>query len=89
MLKIVPSEHWEIIREYLDEPGVVLLPEDVLDTMFSEKEQKVLRDEANGLTNCLNEYTFGGEPTVELDVIYNRESYAAVAILGENVDDEE
>lgn len=78
-LKIVPKEHWEILREYLcdDDGGApVLVPEDNL-KVFSEKNATILR-EHNGK---FIEYDFGGEPDIILDIIRTPDSYAGRTVM--------
>ena len=57
-LKIVPKEHWEILRKYLcddDGESPVLLPEDNL-KKFSEENAAILREHDGKYI----EYDFGG-----------------------------
>ncbi len=78
-LRIVPKEHWEILREYLyDDDGgaLVLVPEHNLEK-FPEKSAAILREHDGDFI----EYNFGGEPDVVLDVIEHPESYAGEAIM--------
>lgn len=86
MFKIVSKEDWNVLKKYLGNNGIVLLPEDVLET-FSEEEQEIARAEASGQTNRLEDYDFGGEAEVFVDIIHNRDTYAATALLGEREED--
>lgn len=78
-LKIVPKEHWGILREYLcDDDGGALIwvPEDGLKE-FSGKNAAILRKHDGEPV----EYDFGGEPDIILDIIRTPESYAGKAIM--------
>lgn len=78
-LKIVPKEHWEILRKYLcddDGESPVLLPEDNL-KKFSEENAAILREHDGKYI----EYDFGGEPDVVLDIIRTPDCYAGRAIM--------
>ena len=88
MLKIVSKEDWNVLKKYLGANGVVLIPEDVLET-FSEEEQAIVRAEANGETNRLEDYNFGGEAEIFDDSIHDRDSYAATELLGDDGDEDE
>ena len=88
MLKIVSKEDWNVLKKYLGANGVVLIPEDVLET-FSEEEQAIVRAEANGETNRLEDYNFGGEAEIFVDIIHDRDSYAATELLGDDGDEDE
>lgn len=56
-VKIVPTKDWEIIREYLNEEGVLLIPENIA------KEQNV--EYLNGKNI---DYDFGGEADCWIDI---------------------
>ena len=74
-LKIVPKEHWEILRQYIrsnDYGAVVLVPQEKLNES-TEVESKLLQ-EANDA--CID-YDFGGEPDIVIDVLDRADSFCA------------
>ena len=76
-LKIVPSEHWGVLKEYLCNPGMVLVPEDAMSSFSDEQKSRLQEINEGGFVD----YDFGGEPDLYIDIIYDRTSYAAEAIL--------
>ena len=76
-LKIVPHEDYEILMRYLDEDGVVLLSETVLET-FTPEVQGKFRE----LDNKELDYNFGGEPEVYVDVIRSGCGYTYQTLIG-------
>lgn len=63
-LKIVPSEHWSIIKQYVkDSNAVIFVPEEHLKELPEEQAQ-LLRD-ADGEPI---DYNFGGEADVWVDI---------------------
>lgn len=85
-IHIVPREAWEIIREYLEDPGAILIPETSLDSFPDEKAAQ-LRE----IAECGDapDYNFGGEPDVCIDIIHCPTSYAAEYLLGDTDSEEE
>lgn len=85
-LVIVPQEDYKVVSKYIgkSDSGLILLPQDVLDTLSSE-DQAALRTLAQ--KDYVN-YDFGGEPSVVIDVITERESYACVDLLGSTEEDD-
>ena len=78
-VKYVPKADWEIISKYLDEPGIVLIPEYVL-PRFSAEDAAVLCQAANNELKLYN-YNFGGDADFFVDVIREPGSYAADTVL--------
>ena len=76
-LKIVPREDYEVLMRYLNEDGVVLLSEAVLETFTSEVQGRFqeLADEAL-------DYSFGGEPDLYVDVIRSNCGYTYQTLIG-------
>ena len=66
VIRIVPKEHWNIIREYLDgENAVVLVPEENLNNpekFSSEKAQLIRESDGENV-----DYDFGGEADCWVD----------------------
>lgn len=76
-VKIVPTEDWEILRKYLDNPGIILIPEEALEE-FSEEDAAIIRNADNEEV----EYDFGGDADVWVDAIHGPDSYASIPLLG-------
>lgn len=72
ILKIVPEEIYQLLMEYLSDPGVVLLPESVLADFSPEIQRKFRRMVQEGQVD----YDFGGDPDVYVDVIRSDCCYA-------------
>lgn len=81
-LKIVPHEDYEVLMRYLDEDGVVLLSEAVLETFTPDVQEKFqeLADEAL-------DYSFGGEPDLYVDVIRSNCGYTYQTLIGLDEED--
>lgn len=62
-IKIVSKEHMEILREYLSEPGIILVPDEVA----AEYKKETGIELEDGLS--VDEYDFGGEPDHYVDVV--------------------
>ena len=70
-MRIVPKAHWDILQEYLAVPsGVVLIREDVLDTMTDEQ-KAFLQENDGGETN----YDFGGEADLWVETVITKDHY--------------
>ena len=74
-MKIVPQKDWEILREYLSDPAVVLVPEELLEKL-PEDQASFLRECDGGDTDYLrasddddNGYNFGGEADTWIDKV--------------------
>ena len=72
ILKIVPGKDYQVLMDYLNDPGVVLLPESVLAGFSPEIQRKFRRMDQE----CQIDYYFGGEPEVYVDVIRSDCCYA-------------
>lgn len=72
ILRIVPEKDCQVLREYLSEPGVVLLPESVLAGFSPDVQRKFRRMDQEGQID----YDFGGDPDVYVDVIRSDWGYA-------------
>lgn len=83
-IKIVPTKDWEVLRNYLGALGVVLIPEQAMNAM-PEKQQEKLKE----LDGSDVDYGFGGEPTVMVDIVYDKDAYFMGEIIGEEDDDDE
>lgn len=76
-LKIVPKEHWEIVREYIfDDNAVILVPQENLND-FPEEKAKMLLE---GNEECID-YDFGSEPDIVVDVLSSPNSFCANTVL--------
>ena len=84
-ITIVPEQDWNVLRKYLGETGVVLIPEHAMNTM-SEKKQEKLK-ELDG--KYVDDYGFGGEPDVMVDIVLTEDAYFIGEIIGEEDDDDE
>lgn len=62
-IKIVPTEVWEKMREYMTEDAV-LVPEPALEKMPQDK-QELIRQNVGEIID----YDFGGEPDIEFDIV--------------------
>lgn len=84
----VPEEHWKIMWEYLDEPGVVLIPEHVFEQLPPDKKKKLeeLLDDPDRFEDLYGsaaaDYNFGGDPTLYVDLALSPDCYALEAVLG-------
>ena len=67
VLRVVPKEHMEIIKSYL-EPGVVLIEEE----LASQIEQESGIELSDGLDV---DYDFGGEADCYVDIVKNKRHY--------------
>lgn len=85
VFRIVPSEDYKVLIEYLSDPGVVLLPESVL-AEFTPDIQRKFRQMNE---NVEVDYDFGGEPDVYVDIISGDHCYAYKTLVGEEDDDSE
>ena len=81
-LKIVPYEDYEVLMRYLDEDGVVLLSEAVLET-FTPDVQGKFQELADGELD----YNFGGEPDLYVDVIRSNCGYTYQTLIGLDEED--
>ena len=72
ILKIVPGKDYQVLMDYLSDPGVVLLPESVLAGFSPEIQRKFRRMDQEAQID----YDFGGEPDVYVDVIRSDCCYA-------------
>ena len=81
-LKIVPVEHWAILKEYFvsEDSGVVLVPEEVLSQMPEDQAAKlrVLADTGNGSVD----YDFGDDADLLVDIALHADAYALRRLLG-------
>lgn len=78
-VKIVPKEHWEILREYIgadDEGAVLLVPEGNLSKFSAVDEQTIREQDGKDI-----EYDFGGEPDVVIDVLNDPGNYCVDILL--------
>lgn len=91
----VPEKHWEIMREYLDEPGVVLVPEHVFNQLTPDKQEKLeeLFDDPDRFEELYGraaaDYNFGGDPTLYVDLALSPDCYALEMVLGEDGEEED
>lgn len=71
-VKIVPKEHWDVLREYLSTPygGVVLIQENVLEHL-SEEQKVYLRENDGGDVD----YSFGGEADLWVECVTTKDHY--------------
>ena len=81
-LKIVPREDYEVLMRYLDEDGVVLLSEVVLETFTPDVQEKFQELADEGL-----DYNFGGEPDMYVDVIRSNCGYTYQTLIGLDEED--
>ena len=58
-------EQWDILKEFLEDPGAVIVAPDVEETL-TEEEKEALKEASDG-------YDFGGDADVWLDVVYDRD----------------
>lgn len=64
-VRIVPKEHWDILREYFDDKtGVVLVREDVLNDLTDEQ-QAFLKEHDGGEID----YNFDGDADLWVDCV--------------------
>lgn len=84
ILKIIPKADYDVLKKYIGiENGVVLLPEEVLNSFPTEVQKKYREIEQNGDFD----YDFGGEPDVCADIVLCEDSYAhCELILGDEFD---
>ena len=85
ILKIVPGKDYQVLMDYLSDPGVVLLPESVLAGFPPEIQRKFRRMDQEGQID----YDFGGDPEVYLDVIRNDWGYAYKTLAAAEEDNSE
>lgn len=80
-MKIVPKEHWDILQEYLSIPcgGVVLIQEDVLDTLTEE--QKTFLQENDG---SYTDYDFGGDADLWVENVATKNHHFFSSMITEN-----
>ena len=76
VLRVVPKEHMEIIKSYL-EPGVVLVEED----MVAQIEAEHGIDLSDGRDV---DYDFGGEADYYVDIVRDKSHY----LIGELIEEE-
>lgn len=81
-IKVVPAEIWKMMQEYMNEDAV-LVPEPVLDKLSEEKRAFVLQNEGEYV-----DYSFGGEPDREFDIVLDEDHYIFSELEGD-VDDED
>ena len=81
-VKIVPKEDYAVLMRYLDEDGVVLLSEAVLETFIPEVQERFREIEDTPI-----DYSFGGEPDIYVDVIRGEHGYAYQMLAGDEEDD--
>lgn len=74
-LKFVKPEHEDILREYLDQDGVILL--------FSEEAQQKAMDHGYENDDELVDYDFGGNPDMVIEKV-SYESHHALNFMSEN-----
>lgn len=71
IIKVVPKEHWDIMCEYLmDSNGVILIPEEFYSGLSAETQFQ--------LENVSNEYDFGGDADVMVELVTSEEHYLFV-----------
>lgn len=70
-IKIVPKQDWEILQKYLDK-NVVLIPEEVLDTL----ENKAHADALRAGKKSHFDYDFGGEADIWVDIVRDTDHMA-------------
>lgn len=63
-VRIVPEEHWNIIKEYLSDIGVVLVKESVVNTLSPSQKERILHPDGGEI-----EYDFGGDADVWVDFV--------------------
>lgn len=71
-IKVVPEEHWDILKQYLNHDAVVLVRESVLETLDNEAQANALR---NG-EPFIMDYDFGGEADVWVDLVEDADHMA-------------
>ena len=74
-LKFVKPEHEDILREYLDQYGVILL--------FGEESQQKAMDHGYEDDDELVDYEFGGSPDMSVEKV-SHESHHALNFMSEN-----
>lgn len=86
-LMIVPPDDYEVLKRYLGtgQCGVVLLPQQVLETFPKEAQDKFQAMDKQDIPT----YDFGGEPDVNVDFIMDQGSYVYAALIGEEEGDED
>lgn len=75
VLRVVPKEHMEIIREYL-EPGVVLVEESVAAQL--ESEHGIDLSDGRDV-----DYDFGGEADYYVDIVKDKGHYLVSELIEE------
>lgn len=78
---IVPASDYEILKKYLD-PAVVLIPETILSSFPPEAQKKALE-----LSEAGTYYDFGGEPSINMDIILSKDAYAYNELLRKEDED--
>ena len=85
-LKIIPNEDFDIIKKYLDNQEMILIPERVLATLPLKKQEEI-KDYADGNNlEDLDEYNFGEEPDVTIDLVDSNHYF--LCWLGDNEKEE-
>ncbi len=75
-LFIVPEKDWDILKKYLGESGVVLVPQHVYDKLPDNKKEALESEQQI-------DYDFGGEADVWVDFALSEDAYALTNILEE------
>lgn len=68
-IKRVSKEHMEILREYLSEPGIILVTDEMAEVYKKETGLEL----ADG--DDLDVYDFGGEPDHYVDVVSSKSAF--------------
>lgn len=73
-IKIVPTELWEKMSEYLSEDAI-LVPEPTLQEMTKKNQDLILNNVGKSV-----DYDFGGEPDIRVDIVDNDMHYVFDAL---------
>lgn len=79
-IKIVPTELWEEMREYLSEDAI-LVPEPELQGMTKKNRDLILKNVGKHI-----DYDFGGEPDIRVDIVDNDMHYVFDALSNRDKD---
>lgn len=78
IVKIVPKEHWEILRKYLNSGEIVIIPEEVVKQLSKEQQDTIY-----GMDGDSVDYNFGGAPDIYLEIVTNPGHYFLCGIFEE------
>ncbi len=66
VVKIVPKEHWELLKEYLDGQDRIFIPEELVSQFKPEEQEKI-----QNLDEQEIEYNFGGEADMWVEIVHH------------------